>query len=80
MSELLRYTCRTAVVVVGGSLLLVGAILLLMPGPGMLTIAAGLAVLAIEFQWAREMLQQIKRKLLPDRFRASAAAGRRGNG
>ncbi|MEJ5945503.1 PGPGW domain-containing protein [Pseudokineococcus basanitobsidens] len=47
----------TAVVaVVGGVLTLAGVALLVLPGPGMLLVAAGLAVLASRFAWAKRPL------------------------
>jgi hypothetical protein len=44
---------RIAVTVVGGVLLTAGVALLVLPGPGMVLCAAGLAVLATEYEWAR---------------------------
>lgn len=38
----------------------VGVVLLVLPGPGVLTIAGGLAVLAPEFDWARKSLDWMK--------------------
>ena len=37
-----------------------GIAMLALPGPGWLTIAAGLAILATEFVWARRALDQLK--------------------
>jgi uncharacterized protein (TIGR02611 family) len=60
---------RIAVFVGGGVLLLFGAVLLVLPGPGLLVIFFGLTLLATEFVWARLWLR---------RLRASARrAGRR---
>jgi tellurite resistance protein TerC len=48
--------------IIGGFLLLAAGIaMLVLPGPGWLTIAAGLAILAGEFLWARQWLDQIKK-------------------
>jgi len=44
---------RTAIVVGGFGLLLLGVALLVLPGPGIPLVAAGLALLALEFHWAR---------------------------
>lgn len=44
---------KVLALVVGTTLLLVGAALIVLPGPGSLVILAGLAVLATEFVWAR---------------------------
>lgn len=47
--------------VLGGSVLLAaGVVMLVLPGPGWLTIAAGLAILASEFVWAHTLLQRLK--------------------
>ena len=47
--------------VVGGfTLLAIGIALLVLPGPGWLIIAAALAVLAVEFAWARWALDKLK--------------------
>jgi uncharacterized protein (TIGR02611 family) len=47
-------------VLFGLTLLLAGLIMLVTPGPGWLTIALGLAVLAAEFVWARRLLNRLK--------------------
>ncbi|HJT37857.1 MAG TPA: PGPGW domain-containing protein [Actinomycetota bacterium] len=51
---------RVVVAVIGGILLLVGAALLVLPGPGLLVIAAGIAVLSLEFPWARRVLDRLR--------------------
>jgi uncharacterized protein (TIGR02611 family) len=52
---------RVAAVMAGFGLLAAGIAMLLLPGPGWLTIAAGLAILATEFVWARRALNGLKR-------------------
>ena len=54
---------RVTITVVGGLLLGVGIVLLVIPGPGLLLIAAGLAVLATEYAWARRLLNAVKARL-----------------
>ena len=44
----------------GGTVVLVGIALLVLPGPGIPIIAAGLAILATEFVWARHALHKAK--------------------
>ena len=45
----------------GGFLLLIaGAAMLVLPGPGWVTIAIGLALLANDFPWARRWLDRLK--------------------
>ena len=46
----------------GSALILVGLALLVLPGPGILTIAAGLTVLATEYVWAASTLEWMKRR------------------
>ena len=56
-----NHAMRIVKLVGGFGLLLAGAVMLVLPGPGWLTIAAGLALLANEFHWARRALDAIKR-------------------
>jgi len=51
---------RIARVGSGLTLVLLGIFLLVLPGPGILTIAGGLAILAIDFAWARNLLDWMK--------------------
>ena len=51
---------RVVVFVVGGTVLLTGLVMLAAPGPGLLTILAGLTILAAEFAWARRLLKRTK--------------------
>jgi len=49
------------VATVGLSLVIAGIAMLVLPGPGIATIIAGLAVLATEFAWARVVLSHVKK-------------------
>ena len=51
---------RIAVAVIGGTVLLVGVALIVLPGPAFVVIPAGLAILATEFAWARRWLRKAK--------------------
>lgn len=53
---------RIAVTVVGFVLIAGGLVMLVLPGPGLLAIVAGLAVLATEYTWARRALDEAKRR------------------
>lgn len=53
---------RLARIGAGIALILLGMALLVLPGPGILTIAAGLAVLSSEFTWARRLLDWMKKR------------------
>lgn len=51
---------RFAVTIVGAALLLLGLALMVLPGPGILVIVAGLAVLATEYVWAQRLLKRAR--------------------
>ncbi|HVN07782.1 MAG TPA: PGPGW domain-containing protein [Patescibacteria group bacterium] len=56
----MRQIKRAIKVVIGFTLLAIGVVLLVTPGPGWLVILSGLAVLAAEFLWARRLLDRLK--------------------
>ena len=56
-----RILWRVLIGVVGGAVVIVGAVLLPLPGPGWLIIFLGLGILATEFQWARRLLTTCRR-------------------
>jgi uncharacterized protein (TIGR02611 family) len=49
-------------IVAGFTLLAIGGIMLITPGPGWLAIFLGLGLLAAEFVWARRLMVRIKRQ------------------
>jgi hypothetical protein len=53
-------TRRLLILLAGVSILGAGLAMLVLPGPGMLVIVAGLAVLATEFAWAERMLDRTR--------------------
>ncbi len=59
----------------GGAVLLLGLAMIALPGPACVVIPAGLAILAIEFAWARRWLQSV-RAILPKRRTDGAAVSR----
>jgi uncharacterized protein (TIGR02611 family) len=54
---------KIIVAVLGISVLAIGTLMVVLPGPAIVVIPAGLAILATEFGWARMMLNKLKRKL-----------------
>jgi len=48
------------VAVIGGTVVLIGVCLIVLPGPAVVVIPAGLAILATEFVWARNLLKKAK--------------------
>ncbi len=63
----MTYGCRQAkrlvVLVVGATVLLLGLVLLFLPGPGLITIVLGLSILASECVWARQILERLRERL-----------------
>ena len=55
-------TKRVAVGVAGGIVLILGIIAIPYPGPGWLIVFAGLGILAQEFEWAQNLLNQLKKR------------------
>ncbi len=55
-----RLARRIVVAVIGGTVLLGGIIMLVTPGPGVAIIMLGLAILAIEFTWAKLWLGKVR--------------------
>ncbi len=53
---------RVVITVVGVSVILIGLALLVLPGPAFIVIPIGLAILSLEFAWARHWLQKIREK------------------
>ena len=51
---------RILIAFVGGTVLLIGIAMIILPGPAILVVPAGLAILAIEFAWARHWLHKIR--------------------
>jgi tellurite resistance protein TerC len=49
---------RVVIFVVGMTVLLFGLALLVLPGPAFLVVPAGLAILGIEFSWARRWMRR----------------------
>jgi tellurite resistance protein TerC len=53
---------RIVIIIMGGTVLFVGVLLIVLPGPAILVIPLGLAILGLEFSWARRWLQEIRNK------------------
>jgi tellurite resistance protein TerC len=56
----MQRTKRLLRIVLGFTLLVIGVAMLVLPGPGWLTIGFGLVILAAEFIWARRLLNRLK--------------------
>ena len=51
---------RIAVAVIGGTIVLVGIAMVVLPGPAIIVIPLGLGVLGLEFAWARHWLRKLR--------------------
>lgn len=58
-----RAARRVVVAVVGVTVVLLGVVMLLTPGPGLVVIPLGLAILSIEFAWAKLWLQRVRERI-----------------
>jgi uncharacterized protein (TIGR02611 family) len=59
----LKQAKRLIVAVVGFTMLLAGVAMIVLPGPAFIVIPLGLAILATEFVWARNLLKKVKDKI-----------------
>ncbi len=50
----------------GAALVLLGIAMTVLPGPGLLTVAAGLLLLSRDFPWAARMLERVRARLPQD--------------
>ena len=65
--EVIDVTYKTArrivVIAVGSTVLLIGIVMIVVPGPAIIVIPVGLAILGIEFAWARSWLRHIRERI-----------------
>jgi tellurite resistance protein TerC len=70
-----RWARRVAVAIVGGTVLAIGLALVVLPGPAVVVMPLGLAILGAEFAWARNWLRRVRQgadgivSAVNDRFR-----------
>jgi tellurite resistance protein TerC len=57
-----RAARRIAVAVVGGTLVVIGVLMIVLPGPALVMIPLGLGILSLEFAWARRWLRKVKKR------------------
>ena len=55
-----RAARRIVITVVGFTVVLIGVVLIFTPGPAFVVIPIGLAILGVEFAWARRLLRRVK--------------------
>ena len=54
---------RIVIGIVGATVLLTGVVMLVTPGPALVVIPVGLAILSIEFTWARAWLKRLRESI-----------------
>ena len=54
---------KSAVAIAGSAVTAAGVVMLVVPGPGIITIAVGLGILGSEFQKPRRFLDRIKQRI-----------------
>lgn len=66
MNSTFHYTYRLVrkivVFVIGITVVIIGIVMFVTPGPAIVVIPAGLAILSLEFAWARRWLRKMKEK------------------
>jgi tellurite resistance protein TerC len=55
-----RQARRLVVIVIGITILAIGIAMIVLPGPAIVTIPVGLALLATEFIWAKKLLMAVR--------------------
>ena len=75
-----RMARRIVVLVVGVTVMLVGIVMIITPGPAFVVIPLGLAILSIEFAWARHWLRKVRERISNGaaQYQASRIEQRRG--
>lgn len=77
---LVRAARRLVILIVGMTVVLIGIVMIVLPGPAIVVIPAGLFILAIEFAWARRLLEKAKKYIpasAPRSFREALSMLRR---
>jgi uncharacterized protein (TIGR02611 family) len=59
-----RWFHQTGSLVLGWMLVVAGLVLMPLPGPGMLVLVAGMALLAQHYSWARRLLDPLKQRAI----------------
>lgn len=56
----LRWARRIVISIVGFSVVMIGVLMIVLPGPAVVVIPIGLAILGLEYAWARRWLRKAK--------------------
>ena len=69
--QILRALRRTTVLLIGGLVLIAGIAMIVLPGPAIVAIPAGLGLLALEFEWAARLRDEARARLHRARSRGT---------
>lgn len=58
-----RIARRIAIALAGTTVLLIGIVMIVTPGPAIVFIPIGLAILGLEFAWARSWLRRVRESI-----------------
>jgi tellurite resistance protein TerC len=72
-----RTARRIAVLAVGSTVVLLGIVMLVTPGPGLIVVPVGLAILSVEFAWARLWLRKVRESISHQNAKNHAARAER---
>ncbi|MBI4766171.1 MAG: PGPGW domain-containing protein [Deltaproteobacteria bacterium] len=61
-SKSLRQVRRLVIAVIGFTVLAIGLVMVVLPGPALLVIPVALGILATEFVWAKKLINKVKNK------------------
>lgn len=67
-----RVARRIVIGVVGATVVIIGVIMIVTPGPALVLIPVGLAILSLEFAWARIWLHKLRESISNQNSRARA--------
>jgi len=72
VKETVTLAKRIALAVIGLTVLLLGVVMIIAPGPAFILIPVGLAILGLEFAWARLWLRWLRRRISTNNSRNHA--------
>lgn len=64
---------RLAIIVVGWVVLIAGLVMMVLPGPGIVAILAGLGILSRELPWAERLMEAVREKAKLDELKEQPA-------
>ena len=69
----LKQLKKAIIGIIGGTIVLIGIVMIVLPGPAFLIIPLGLSILATEFLWAKKMVAVLKTKMEKIKYKLNGA-------